>query len=131
VSPSTAPGARFHVSRHTLLAAAMLLLVILAWMTLSSGLDQIPRSRTFGQRVETIAQLACGVLSLASAVTCLRWRRWGAQIRAAWAASLTTAAGLSSLVWGPPSLLVGLVFAAAALLLALGVIRLVRAGLPA
>jgi hypothetical protein len=40
-------------------------------------------------------------------------------------------AGFSSLVWGPPSLIVGLVFAAVALLVAAAVVWLLRAGLAA
>lgn len=116
------------VVRHILLAIAMLLLIAVAWTALSGGIRQIPRSRTLGQRVETTVQLACGLLSLLSVLTCFRWRRWGRLVRAAWAISLMTAAGLSSLVWGPPMLIIGLVFAAAALLLALAIIWLIRTG---
>lgn len=117
------------VVRRILLASATLLLLVMAWATLSSGLDQIPRSHTIGQRVETTVQLACGLLSVLSVLTAFRWRRWGPPVRVAWAIALTTAAGLSSIVWGPPMLMPGLVFAAAAPLVALGVIRLLRAGL--
>ncbi len=117
------------VVRRILLACATLLLITVAWGTLSGGLHQIPQSRTLGQRVETTAQLACGLLSLLSVLTCFRWRRWGPPVLAAWAISLTTAAGLSSVGWGPPSLIIGLVFGAAALLVALAIIWLLRAGL--
>jgi hypothetical protein len=117
------------VVRRILLAGATLLLITVAWGALSGGLHQIPQARTLGQRVETTVQLACGLLSLLSVLTCFRWRRWGPPVRAAWAISLTTAAGFSSVVWGPPSLIVGLAFAAAALLVALAIIRLLRAGL--
>lgn len=117
--------------RRILLAAATLLFLAVAWVALSGGLRQIPQSRTLGQRVETSVQLAGGLLSLASAVTCFRWRDWARPILGAWAAALAASAGLSSLVWGPPSLTVGLAFAAVALLVALGVIRLRRAALAA
>jgi len=117
--------------RRVLLACAVLLLIAVAWMTFSGGLHQVPRSRTLGQRVETTVQLACGLLSAASVLTCFWWRRWGRSVRGAWAISLSAAAGVSSLVWGPPDLIVGLVFAAGALLLALAIIRLLRAGLSA
>ena len=119
------------VVRRILLTGATLLLVTVAWMALSGGLRQIPRSRTFGQRVETTVQLACGILSLLSVLTCFRWRRWGPPVLVAWAISLATAAGVSSVVWGPPSLIIGLVFATGTLLMALGIIWLVRAGLAA
>ena len=100
-----------------------------AWMTLSGGLRQISRSRTLGQRAETAVQLVCGLLSVPSLLTCFRWQRWGPPARVVWAISLAGAAGLSSLVWGPPSVMVGLVFAAGTLLLALAVVRLLRLGL--
>ena len=109
----------------------MLLLITVAWGTLSGGLHQLPRSVTLGQQAETAVQLACGVLSLLSVLTCFRGRRWGPPVLAAWAVSVSAAAGISSLVWGPPSLSVALVFAAGSLLLALAIIRLLRIGLAA
>lgn len=115
--------------RRALLAVATLLLLALAWGTLSGGLRQVSRAGSVGQRIETAVQLACGLLSLLAALTSFRWRRWARWVLPAWAASLAAAAGLSSLAWGPPSLLVGLVFAAGALLLALGIIRLLRSTL--
>jgi peptidoglycan/LPS O-acetylase OafA/YrhL len=122
---------RREVVRRVLLAGATLLLIVVAWLTLSGGLRQIPRSHTFGRRAETIVQLACGMLSVLSVLTCFWWRRWSRQVLTAWAAALAASAGLSSLVWGPPDPIVGLVFAAGALLLALGIIRLLKAGLAA
>ena len=74
-------------------------------------------------------QLACGLLSLLVLLTCFRWRRWGAPVRTAWAISLATAVGLSSLVWGPPLPLIGLLFAAGALLVALVIIYAIRIAL--
>lgn len=115
--------------RRFLVAGASLFLLAVAWVTLSGGLRQLPRSVTFGQQFETAVQLACGVLSLVSVVTSFRWRRWRMRVLTAWALSLSTAAGVSSLVWGPPSLSVGLIFGAGSLLLALAVIRMLRAGL--
>lgn len=119
------------IVRRALLAAAILLLVTVAWVTLSGGLHQVPRSHTLGRRVETAAQLACGLLSVLSVLTCFRWRRWAPPIRAAWAISLATVGFLSSLVWGPPSWSIALVFAAVALLVALATMWLLRAGLAA
>ena len=116
--------------RRALLAGVVALLLLIAWVTLSGAIRQVPRSVTFGQRFETAVQLACGALSLLSALTCFRWRRWNRHLLAGWAASLAIVAGLSSLVWGPPSLSVAVVFAALALLLALGTMRLLRAARP-
>jgi hypothetical protein len=109
----------------------MVLLLVIAWGALSGGLRQIPQSRTPGQRVETAVQLACGCLSVLSILTCILWRQWRAAVLAAWTISLTTAAGLSSFVWGPPSAIVALGFAVGTLLLALAVIWMLRAALAA
>jgi hypothetical protein len=49
-------------------------------------------------------------------------------VLAGWAASLTIAAGLAPVVWGGNGWLSGLVAAAAAVLIAAGVIWMLRAG---
>lgn len=117
--------------RRILLAAAVLVLLLAAWGALSGGIRQMPRSRTAGQKIETAVQLACGLLSLMGVLTSFLWRRWASRVLAVWAASLGAATGLSALVWGPPQPAVAVVFAAGALLVALGIIRLLRAGLAA
>jgi hypothetical protein len=75
-------------------------------------------------------QLECGLLSLLTVVTCFRWRRWARPVRTAWSLSLTAAAGLSSLVWGPPMPRLGLLFAAVALLVARTIIWVLRTAIP-
>jgi hypothetical protein len=106
------------VVRRGLLVGVLLFLLWLAWQALSGGFRQITRSRTFGQKVETVAQLECGLLSLLVMLTCFWWRRWAALVRALWSISLATAAGLSSLVWGPPMPLIGVLFVAISLFVA-------------
>lgn len=49
---------------------------LLAWEALAGAWDQFPRARTLGPRAGTWIQLACGVLSLAVAATCLTGTRW-------------------------------------------------------
>ena len=122
-----APALRAAVRRIPL-AVAVLLLGVVAWVALAGGLRQIPRTHTFGQRFETAVQLACGILSVLTGLTRFCWRGWGPRVRAAWAVSLATAAGVSSLVWGPPSVPVGVAFAAGTLLVALGIVRLLGPG---
>ena len=117
--------------RRTLLVCATALLLALAWGSLSGGLRQLPRSHTLGQRVETAMQLAGGILSLLVVLTCFRWRRRAPAVRTAWAVSLAAAAGLSSLVWGPPLPLTGILFASGVLLAALAVSRALRTALRA
>ena len=114
------------VARWIILISTILLLLVVSWLTLSGGLSQLPRSVTIGQRVETAIQLACGLLSLLSAVTCFYGKRWRRAVRSAWLVSLTTTAGLSSIVWGPPMPTVGLVITATALLVGLAIIWLLR-----
>jgi len=97
----------------------MLFLLVLAWGAVVGGVRQFPRSSTVWQQVETIIQLACGLLSLLTVFTYFWWRKWSTPIRVAWTISLVTAAGLSSLVWGPPMPLTALVLAGIALFVAL------------
>jgi hypothetical protein len=104
------------VARRGLLVGALLFLLWLAWQALSAGFRQLARSRTFSQKVETMMQLECGLLSLLVVLTCFWRRRWAQPIRTLWSIALATAAGLSSLAWGPPMPLIGALFAAIALL---------------
>lgn len=120
---------RSSVVQRIVLVCTVLFLIVLAWAALLGGLRQLPRLATTGQRVETVVQLACGVLSLMVVLTSFRLTRWAAPVRTAWAVSLVVVAGLSSLVWGPPMPLVGLVFAVVALLVAVTVIHALRSAL--
>jgi hypothetical protein len=114
------------VVRRGLLACAVLFLIWLAWRALSGGFRQLPRSRTAGQKVETATQLGCGLLSLLVVLTCFWRRQWAPPVRIIWSISLATAAGLSSLVWGPPMPLIGVLFVAISLLVARAVIWALR-----
>jgi hypothetical protein len=119
------------VARGFCLALATLVLLVVAWGALSGAVRQFPRSDTFGQKIETALQLACGLLSLLSVLTTFVWRPSASRILPAWAGSFAAVAGLSALVWGPPQPGVALVFAGLALLVALAILRLLRAGLAA
>lgn len=106
------------IGRRGLLAGTLAFLIWLAWQALSGGFRQLSRSHTVGQKVETATQLESGALSLLVVVTCFWQRRWAAMVRTTWGISLATAAGLSSLVWGPAMPIIGVLFAAIALLIA-------------
>jgi hypothetical protein len=112
--------------QRIILIITILLLLTIAWIALSGGYNQLPRSLTIGQQVQTTVQLACGLLSLLTVVTCVYWKRLRRIIRLAWIISLILAAGLSSIVWGPPMLKVGLIFVIVASLIAFSIIRLLR-----
>jgi hypothetical protein len=119
------------VVRRVLLAVAVLLLVGLSWTGLSGGLHQVPQSHRLGERIQTVAQLAYGLLSLLSIVTTFRWRRWAPAVLVCWAISVMTAGGFASVVWGGTTLAIGLLSAAATLLIALAIIWLLHTGLAA
>ena len=106
------------VVRRGLLVGTILFLIWLAWQAISGGFGQVPRSRTVGQKVETLIQVESGTLSLLVVLTCFWQRRWAPLARTLWGFSLAAAAGLSSLVWGPPMPLIGLLFVGIALLAA-------------
>lgn len=98
-------------ARLVLLGLVVLLVLLLAWSTLSGAVGQLPRCRTVGQLIETGVQLLCGVLSVLVVVTSVDSRPWRRPVRIGWALSLATATGLSGLVWGPPMPLVALLLA--------------------
>lgn len=101
--------------RRGLAAAALLALLAIAYLALAGALRQLGRPLTLGQCIETGMQLASGILALLVMLTPWRGRRLRWPIRAAWAITLAAAAGLSSLVWGPPMPLTAVAFAGIAL----------------
>ncbi len=114
--------------RRIILMGTVLLVLVLAWVSITGAFSQIPRSQTIGQVAETIVQIACGCLSLLTAVTCFYWQRFRRPVRTAWLISLMVTAGISSVVWGPPMLIVGVVFTTIAFLGARTIIWLLRVG---
>ncbi len=115
-------------ARRVVLSAAVLVLTALAWGALYGGIRQLPRAETVGQRVETWIQIAGGVLSAVTVLTCFRHHEWTRWLRAVWATSLVLAAGLSGLVWGPPMPLIALLLATGALFVVLVLAWAMRAG---
>ena len=112
--------------RRDVLAGALLVLAAVAAAAFSGALQQLPRSQSVGQRIETAVQVACSLLSLLAGITCFWGRRWAARVRSAWAVSLASTTGLSAVVWGPPMLVVALLFSAGPLLVALAFNRILR-----
>ncbi len=104
----------------------IILLLIISWIAITGWLDQLPRSETIGQKAETFIQLTCGILSLMTILTLYLWKKWAQIIQYAWAVSLVITAGLSALVWGPPMPHIALIFGVAALLLATGILKVLR-----
>jgi hypothetical protein len=103
-----------------------LLLLWLAWTGLSQGVSQFPQSQTPGQIVQTLTQFAFGLFALLGLLTTFWGRRWNRFMLAGWSASVASAAGLASVVWGGTSLLIGILSGVAALLIASGIAWLLR-----
>jgi len=115
--------------RRVLGGAAVLLLLALTWLGVSGGIRQIPQSHTPGELIQSVAQLSYGVFSLLGVLTRLRPDRWGRLVLGCWVASMTVAGGFAPVVWGGASVGTGLVSGAAVVLVALGIVWLLRAGL--
>jgi hypothetical protein len=116
------------ITRRIILIGTILILFVLAYILLKGGYSQFPRSRTIGQKAETTIQIICGILCLLYSVTCFYWKKYRQPIRTAWIISLTSTAGMSSIVWGPPMFTIGVVFSAVAFFVAIGIIKLSKIG---
>lgn len=114
------------ITKYLASAVAVLFLTILAWWALEGAFRQWSHSNTIGQQLETVIQFICGILSFITIITLFRWKEMARTIRLAWAISFVSTAGLSSLVWGPPMPVVSLAFAGVSLLMACGVIWIIR-----
>lgn len=117
---------RTKITKYLASAVLVLFLTILSLWAIEGAVNQWAHSETFGQKLETIIQFFFGVLSLCTASTLFWWQQWALYIRQAWAISFVITAGLSSFVWGPPMPLVSLAFIGLSLLMAYGIIWIIR-----
>ena len=114
--------------RRVLLAVVLLLLLWLAWTGLSGGITQLSQAQTLGQQAQTLSQIAYGLFALLCGITTFWGRRWSGPLEVCWAVSITVAAGLAAIVWGGTSVAIGVLSGGAALLIALVIVWLRRAG---
>lgn len=114
--------------RQALLAIGVIVLLWLAWTGLSGGVTQLSQAQTPGQVIQTGTQFAYGLFALLSVVTTFWAIRWNLLMLAGWTGSAALAGGLAAVVWGGASLLTGFVAGGAALLIAVGIAWLLRAG---
>ncbi len=114
-------------SRLILLACTIVFLLALAWWAIAGGARQLARVHSVAQGIETVVQLALGLLSILLVVTCFGWRGIRGAVRGAWGISLVATGLLSALVWGPPMWQPALGFALAALVIAMVVVAALRA----
>ena len=116
------------IVRRVCYAIALMLLLGLAWLGLSGGVQQISQSHTASQKAQTGAQLAYGVFALLSVVTTFWGQRWARAVVVCLLVSVTLAGGLASVAWGGTSLVVGLLSSAAAFLVGFAIIWLLHVG---
>jgi hypothetical protein len=105
---------------------ALLLLLGFAWIGMSGGWSQLAQSPTMGQRIQSVAQLAYGLLSLVAIVVWFWARHWSGPVLIGWASSLALAGALAPVVWGESSVAVGVLSGVASLLIAGGIVWLLR-----
>ncbi len=129
VWPGPRPVNLAAVGRRILLPVALVCLLGLAWTGLSGGINQFPQSTTLGRKVQTIAQAAYGLFALLIVITVFWSRGWRRRAQWGWVTSVTLAGGLASVVWGGTGILIGLLAGTASLLVALGIIWMLRQGL--
>ena len=106
------------------------LLLALAWLGIKGAIDQWSEALSVGQRVQTISQLAYGLLALLTIMAVLASHRLARVSQIAWLASITVAALLAPVVWGGAGWASGLAAGAAALLVGLGILWLLRRNEP-
>lgn len=116
------------VLRRALLVVAFVLLLVLAWTGLNGGIEQLSRSHTTGQAIQTVMQLVYGMCAVLCIVTVYWARRWNLLLLVYWTVALALAGGMGAIFWGDTSLLVGIGSGAAAGLVGAGIAWLVRFG---
>ena len=114
--------------RRIILMGTIVLVLILAWISISGAISQYSRSQTIGQIAETVIQIVCGLLSALIVLTCFYLQKLRRPVRFAWLISLVITTGLSSVVWGPPMLIVGVISGVITYLVARGIIWLLQVG---
>jgi hypothetical protein len=115
-------------ARTVLLGIGLLLLLGLAWTSVSGAIEQWPEMHTTGQAIQTAAQLTLGVFS-ALTIVVMFWGRRGRTIAfIGFALSAMLAGGLAPIVWGQQGVVEGLLAAAASLLIAQLIIWLLVIG---
>ena len=95
--------------KRTLLGVAVFLLLALTWLGVKGGIEQWPQSSSLGQKVQSSAQFAYGILSLLAVASVVQRGRFARVVRILWLAALTIAGGLAPVVWGDAALGAGLV----------------------
>ena len=115
-----------HLLRFFSASVSIILLLAIAWLALSGGIDQISRSLTSGQLMQTIVQIICGFLSVAVILSTFIGKSWAKSFQHLWTASFVLTAAMSALVWGPAMPIIAMVFGIAAFLVAKWIVWLMN-----
>ena len=105
---------------------AVLLWLALGWLGVKGGIEQWPESQSLGQRVQSVAQLAYGLLSILAVATVARSDTLTTVVRVSWLAAITIAGGMAPVVWGDAAWGAGLVAGLASFVVGLLVLWMVR-----
>jgi TctA family transporter len=117
------------MSRYVWRAVAVLVTLIilgLAWTGISGGVNQLPESSSLGQKIQSVTQLAYGILSLVALAAWFLARRWSRVAFTTWEICLAMAAGLAAVVWGDETIVVGVLTGVASFVIGWGIAWVLR-----
>jgi len=114
--------------RRFLLGLGMVLVLALVANGLIGGIGQLSQATTTAQRAQSYAQIVLGALGVAVPVAIVG--DWGVAgvIAGCWAVVVGITGGLAPVVWSGSSRLVGVISGVASLVVALGIVWLLRIG---
>lgn len=82
----------------------LLLLGAFAYLGITNALGEYGEAANFGQRLETVAEFAYGLLGALAAFALLAAHRAAGLLALAWSCALTLCAGLAAAYWGDAGL---------------------------
>ena len=88
------------IRRSGWLIASVVFLAAFGYLGVSNSLNQFRQATNAGELIETIAELAYGILALLGAGALLTGRRWALWLVIGWGVAATTAAALAATFWG-------------------------------
>ncbi|MGH7649046.1 MAG: hypothetical protein ACREND_13080 [Gemmatimonadaceae bacterium] len=114
--------------RRILLGLGMVLVLAFAANGLYGGIGQLHEAVSRGERVQSYLQIALGVIGILVPIAIVAaWRSAGI-IVVCWTVVVTLAGGMAPVVWARSPTRVGLIAGVACLVIALGIVWLLRTG---
>jgi hypothetical protein len=106
----------------------IVLALAFSYLGINGWWHQWSKCTSVGLMVQTIAQLAYGLLGLVAGILLIRKRRLPKFLEWSWPLTMAIAAGMAPVVWGGTGILPGVTSGVAGLLLGVGIIWLARKG---